>query len=145
MNNKYSGMENPDTMNQDGRILKTYVVVSGTKACVRVVIYLPKSSTTQSKIFDDQDAQLQNGAHANKLLGRTSISVAFSSRLSTIDISKEKAEVVSEPMGAFVGIFLGRYLEIYHGSIRPASQPSFFLIGEGSRFRPTESAPTSLT
>jgi len=86
-------------------------------------------------MFDDQDAQLQNGAHAqlqngahaSKLLGPTSISVAFSSRLSTIDISKEKAEVVSEPMGAFVGVFLRRYLEIYHGSIRLASQPSFFL------------------
>jgi hypothetical protein len=95
-------------------------------------------------MFDDQDAQLQNGAHANKLLGPTSISVPFSWRLRTIDISKEKAEVVPEPMGAFVGTFVGRYLE-NHGSIRLASQPSFFLIGEGSRFRPTESAPTSLT
>jgi hypothetical protein len=76
-------------------------------------------------MFDDQDAQLQNGAHANKRLAPTSISVAFSSRLSTIDISTEKAEVVSEPMRAFVGILLGRYLEIYHGSIRLASQPTF--------------------
>jgi hypothetical protein len=83
-------------------------------------------------MFDDEDAQLQNGAHANKLLAPTSISVAFSSRLSTIFISKEKAEVVSEPMGAFVGIFLGRYLEIYHGSIRLASQLSFFCIGKGT-------------
>jgi len=37
------------------------------------------------------------GAHANKLLGPRSISVAFSSRLSTIDIPKEKAEVVLSP------------------------------------------------
>jgi hypothetical protein len=49
-------------------------------------------------MFDDQDAQLQNGAHANKLVGPRSISVAFSSRLSTIDIiRKEKGEVVLSP------------------------------------------------
>ncbi len=48
------------------------------------------------------------GVHANKLLGTTSISVGFSLRLLTIDICKEKAEVVSEPMGAFVGMLLGR-------------------------------------
>jgi hypothetical protein len=76
-------------------------------------------------MFDDQDAQLQNGAHAKKLLAPRSISVAFSSRIPTKDISTEKAEVVSEPMRAFVGILLGRYLEIYHGSIRLASQPTF--------------------
>jgi hypothetical protein len=52
-------------------------------------------------MFDEQDSQLQGGAHANKLLGRRSIYAGFSSRLSTIDISKEKAEVVSEPMEAF--------------------------------------------
>ncbi len=74
-------------MNQVGRIVETYVVVSATKACVRVIIYVPKSSTTQSMRFDDKDAQLQNGAQANKVLGPTSISVGFSSRLSTIDIS----------------------------------------------------------
>jgi hypothetical protein len=43
-----------------------------------------------------------------------------------IYIPMEKAEVVSEPMGAVVGIILGRYLEIYHGSIRLVSQPSLF-------------------
>jgi hypothetical protein len=37
-------------------------------------------------MFDDQDAQLQNGGHANKLLAPTTISVAFSSSLSTIYI-----------------------------------------------------------
>jgi hypothetical protein len=58
-------------------------------------------------MFDDQYAELQNGAHANKLLGPPRISVAFSLRLSTIDIPKEKGEVVCEPMGAVVGIVLG--------------------------------------
>jgi len=80
-------------------------------------------------MFDNQDPQLQNGVHANKLLGPTSISVVFSSRLSTIDISKEKADVVPEPMGGFGAIFLGRYLESYYGSISLASRPGFFLIG----------------
>jgi hypothetical protein len=72
-------------------------------------------------MFDDQYAEMQNGAHANKLLGPPRISVAFSLRLSWIDIPKEKGEVVCEPMGAVVGIVLGGYLEIYHGNIRLAS------------------------
>jgi hypothetical protein len=48
-------------------------------------------------MFEDQGAQLQNGAHANKLLGPTSISVVFSSRISTMGIRKGKAEVVLSP------------------------------------------------
>jgi hypothetical protein len=53
-------MESPDTVNQVGRILETCDASN--------LLYYPKSSTTQSMMFDAQDAQLQNGAHAKKLL-----------------------------------------------------------------------------
>jgi len=46
-------------------------------------------------------------AHANKLLGPRSISVAFSWRLSWIDIRKEKDEVVLNPWEAD-GDFFGK-------------------------------------
>ncbi len=75
-------------------------------------------------------------AHANKLLGPRSISVAFSWRLSGIDIPKEKAEVVSESMGAFVGIFLARYpRDLPQNHPSSISAKFFFVYGKGLGLR----------